>query len=71
MEPEVTILSPWLAVIFAALVVIFWVVVIWVGVRMWRTWRASNSPIEILKQRFARGEIDAREFDERRRKLEG
>ena len=29
-----------------------------------------NSPLEILEQRFAQGEIDEIEFDNRRRKLE-
>jgi putative membrane protein len=30
----------------------------------------SGDPIEILRERFARGEIDKEEFDERRRALE-
>lgn len=30
---------------------------------------SRDSPIDILKERFARGEIDAQEFEERRRVL--
>jgi putative membrane protein len=32
---------------------------------------SARTPIEILKERFARGEIDKDEFDERRRLLAG
>jgi putative membrane protein len=33
--------------------------------------RSARMPIEILKERFTRGEIDKDEFDERRRLLAG
>lgn len=33
--------------------------------------RASSSALAILEERFARGEIDREEFEERRRALEG
>jgi putative membrane protein len=36
------------------------------------TWAPpTQTPIDILKERFARGEIDKDEFEERRRVLEG
>ena len=33
--------------------------------------RPAGKALDILRERFARGEIDAAEFDERRRVLEG
>ncbi len=32
--------------------------------------RGSDSALEVLRQRYARGEIDKAEFDERRRELD-
>ena len=34
--------------------------------RMWRTDGRRQTPFEILSERFARGEIDRQEFEERR-----
>ncbi len=59
---------------------LFWILVIvaivWLitsavnsGVRNRRD--ADDSPLEILKRRYARGEIDEEEFGRRRRELEG
>lgn len=60
--------------------VIFWVVII-VGVTLLVKWltassgkeagtSAKESPMEILKRRYAAGEIDKKEFEERKKGLE-
>ena len=55
---------------------LFWggtiVLVIW-GVRNWTgsNRQGSSSPLEILEERYARGEIDREEFDSRRQHLRG
>ncbi len=57
-----------------------WMVLFWVGVVLLIVWavrsstvagqpRKERSAIEILEERYARGEIDAAEFGERRREL--
>ena len=57
-----------------------WMVLFWVGVVLLIVWavrtataagqpRSAGSAIEILEERYARGEIDATEFTERRREL--
>lgn len=57
-----------------------WMVLFWVGVVLLIVWavrnvsagdrlRGGGSAIEILEERYARGEIDAAEFAERRREL--
>jgi putative membrane protein len=63
------------------LMTLFWVVVI-VGIVMlirylWFAQKKGLStpdkkdPMEILKERYAKGEIDTQEFEERKRTLEG
>lgn len=53
--------------------VFFWAVVIWVMVRVSergnRNQEAEESAIEILRRRYARGEIDKEQFDQMRRDL--
>ena len=58
---------------------IFWIVLIVVVVLLVRSFGSSGStsppprqetPLEILKARYARGEIDEEEFQRRRRELE-
>ena len=59
------------------LMVLFWVVVIEVVVLAARWAGGSNAaprsgtPLEILKERYARGEIDKKEFETKKRDLEG
>jgi putative membrane protein len=57
---------------------IFWIlliaVVVWLIVAFTRdTGRGSRgkTPLEILEERYARGEIDEEEFEEKRRRLTG
>jgi putative membrane protein len=55
--------------------VVFWGLVIWAVARVVSTTgsntstRAGNDPEQILRQRFARGEIDTEEFEHRRELL--
>ncbi len=56
--------------------IIIWAVIILglVGVIRWfiyprETRRADKTPIDILKERYARGEIDKQEFEEKKRDL--
>ena len=59
------------------MMVLFWVVVIVVVVLAARWAGGSNAarrtgtPLEILKERYARGEIDKKEFETKKRDLEG
>jgi len=45
------------------------VVAIWRLLQSPRSSRAEDSALEILRQRFARGEIDKNEFEEKKRDL--
>lgn len=61
----------WLAM--SVSMVVFWGLVIWAVLSVVRNTRAPFSersgavgPEEILKERFARGEIDAEEYEQRR-----
>lgn len=58
-----------------------WMALFWVGVILLVVWaarptegpthRRQRSALEILEERFARGELDAEEFTARRRQLTG
>jgi len=62
--------------------VLWWVIVIavivWViraifgrGRRnYWQEWHGEKGPLEILKERYAKGEIDKSEYDEKKKDLE-
>ena len=55
-----------MVVVIAAIVAIVFVVVRWIG---GQGQRGAKAALDILRERFARGEIDAAEFEERRRVL--
>jgi len=67
-------MGPLIMLVFLALATVVVVLIVrW----LWGTGRTphhggplSNTPLDILKERFARGEIDANEFEERRKILE-
>jgi putative membrane protein len=50
--------------------VVFWLVLLFVVARIFRhpghRWedRSDNSPLDILKERYAKGEIDKKQFEE-------
>ena len=58
-----------------------WMALFWVGVILLIVWsvrrpqetssRPQRTALDILEERFARGEVDADEFDARRRQLVG
>lgn len=61
---------------------LLWMALFWVGIALLVVWtvrqfgggsseRSERRPLEILEERFARGEIDRDEFEERKRVLEG
>lgn len=69
------ILGPFMMILVIALIVMIVVLALrWLGGAGHSTAThapPSNAPLDILKTRFARGEIDKEEFEERRRVLEG
>ncbi|MGA8209397.1 MAG: SHOCT domain-containing protein [Nocardioidaceae bacterium] len=65
----------WIAMM--AMMVVFWALVVGAGVMIFRSGRggegtrrgdgtASRDPMEILDERFARGELDREEYEDRR-----
>jgi putative membrane protein len=70
---------PWYGMIFGPLMMIAFIaltalIVAWmlhaVGLG-WQSPRESKSALDILKERFARGEIDRSQYEERRKLLSG
>jgi putative membrane protein len=70
--------APWYGMIFGpvmmiAFIAITVVVIAWVLHALgfgWRSdWRETNTPLDTLKHRFARGEIDRAEYEERKKIL--
>lgn len=56
-------------VIFWALIVAGVVALIRLGSQSGRHHRGENSALEILKERYAKGEIDRKEFEEKKKDL--
>lgn len=65
-------MGPLMMLVFLALVAVVVVLVVrWIGAPAGsREDSRQNTPLEILRERFARGEIDKTEFEERRKALE-
>lgn len=65
------ILGPFMMILVVALIVMIVVLALrWLGGAGSAAAPPSKAPLDILKQRFARGEIDREEFEERQRVLE-
>jgi putative membrane protein len=56
---------------FAVVAVVVILLVRWIGGSGAQTARRTRQPLDILDERFARGEIDTAEYEERRRILRG
>lgn len=66
-------MGPLMMLVYVAIIAgVIIVAIRWLGLSgsSLRPGSRSGDPIEILRERFARGEIDKEEFDERRRTLE-
>lgn len=62
--------------VMMAVQVLFWVLIIWFGVSLFRkgnertdTLKVRNDAMDILRERYARGEIDSEEFHRRKEDL--
>lgn len=65
------IFGPIMMIVFIVLTVL---IIAWVLRAFGSGWRSSsqgNTPLDTLKHRFARGEIDRAEFEERKKLLSG
>lgn len=58
----------WWIIVVGIVVVIVWVVVKWLN-QSSTNQGSGKSALDILKERYARGEIDKKEFEERKRDL--
>lgn len=68
----------WLGMIGMALQLIFWIVLFVIGVRLFKNYSLrppadghtpGKDPLDILRERYARGEIDTEEYQLRRQNL--
>ncbi len=57
------------AVIAVAVLLVRWLGSPWIGIQPPHQQPPGRTPLDILKERFARGEINKEEFEERRRVL--
>ena len=61
----------WMGPVMGVSAVLWWVLVVAVVVAVARWLRTADEARQILDRRFARGEIDAEEYADRRRLLTG
>jgi len=67
---------PWYGMIFGPIMMIGFVVltvliIAWLLRALGLGWQQGRSALDILKERFARGEIDQAEYDKRKQYLSG
>ncbi|MDI6877898.1 MAG: SHOCT domain-containing protein [Desulfitobacteriaceae bacterium] len=69
----------WMGLIGMALQLAFWIALIVIGVKLFRNYSSrttvghytrDNNPLDILRERYARGEIDAEEYQRRKNDLQ-
>ena len=66
------VVGPLMMILFIAVVVVVVVLLVrWIGGTGAQNERRTRRPLDILDERFARGEIDSAEYEERRRVLGG
>jgi len=53
----------WILIILAIVALVRWA--LWSNRGGHRSWRSEDSAIQILKERYAKGEIDKKEFEEK------
>ena len=71
--------APWYGMVFGPIMMIVFIVLTVVIIAWllralglgWQSSRESKSALDILRERFARGEIDRAEYEERRKLLSG
>lgn len=51
------------------LMLVFWLAVIWLVFELFGKESGSTSPLEIIKNRYARGEISKKQFDQMKKEL--
>ena len=69
----------WMGIMGIIMPILFIVVIILLGIYLFRRntsphtfgLRGHNSPLDILRERYARGEIDSAEYEKRKQDLEG
>ncbi len=69
-------IMPWYGMIFGPIMMIGFVVltvliIAWLLRALGLGWQQGRSALDILKERFARGEIDQAEYDKRKQYLSG
>ena len=67
----------WMGIIGMVIQIVFWIAIVAVVIGLFRRYgskvnissSARENPLEILRERFARGEIDTEEFNRRKNEL--